>query len=560
MANQDDNKPGSKPTDKPSRSAPNRKPVTIEGEAKSVGKAGAKTTDTRKPDSKPAAKSSTVPQTKTAKTSGATGTDSATAKDTKPAASGAPLGRAGADAKTKPSAKQSSAPAEKKPAEKSSGSDKSGGGKSGGGMGSGLLGGLAGGALVALLAGGWGLVSGGADGAGVEDLRAENTALVERISQLEAVQADMGDADPDAELVERVNALTAQLDALSADGAAAPDVDLAPINDRLDGLETQLANAQSSAQSAAETASALQSQVESGGSGDAPALAAQSARLDDLSASVETLGAQLSELAVTATQAVQADPVDLSPVTAQLDALSGSLSEAQASMQGLSGSVSENSSALGDVQTQLSDVQASVAALSSAMDDAQSSIAARDDEQQVARAALAAATLAATIDGGKPFGAELDNFAAVTAGSDSLTSGAQAAEILRPFADSGVPTLATLQAQWPPVAEGILDALRPAPEGMGDKFVSNLRGLVSVRPAGDVGGDGPRAIVGRMTAALDEGQLSRFQSVYAELPEAGQAAASVFAGRVAARSEANSLLTSVLAGDTNNEPSEGETQ
>lgn len=551
MANQDDKKPGAKGTPnagaKTDRSAPKRKPVTIEGKAEATGtpKTTSSPNSGPKADAKPAAKPGTsVPPTKAA---------TAPAKDVKAdGKQNANLGRAGADAKTE---SVSTAP---KAADKNSESKKPDDKKSGG-LGAGLIGGLAGGALVALLAGGWSLVAGNGGTANLDELRAQNAALVERLAQVEATQADMGDADPSAELIERVNALSAQVQALPAQAGEA--LDLTPVTDRLAELESGLQQAQSSAQSAVQTASALQSQVEGGGSGDAPALAAQSARLDELSDTVSILSGQLDEMAGAATNAADlSEPVDLSPVTSQIESLSAELAEAKASMQAMAETISGNSSGVESVQTRLSGLADMVASLSSAMDDAQASLASRGDEQQVARAALAAATLAATIDGGKPFVAELDNFAAVTAGSDALAGGAQSAEVLRPFADAGVPTVATLQGEWPAVAQSILDAVRPAPEGVGDKFVSNLRGLVSVRPAGDVGGDGPRAVVGRMTAALDEAQLERFQSLQAELPEAGQAASADFARRVAARNEANSLLTSVLSGGADDTSSEGTAQ
>ncbi|MEO0636736.1 MAG: hypothetical protein AAFY73_08825 [Pseudomonadota bacterium] len=539
MANQDDKKLASKP----SRSAPKRKPVTIEGESKPVAK----------PASTAASEKSSPPL-------GRAGAKQTESKSTSSAAKPGPDAK-GAQAKANASSSGSPKASSATQAPKTAAAKPSGE-QSKGGLRTGLLGGVAGGALVALLAGGWSLVSGGGGATGLEDLQAQNAALVERVAAVEAVQDDMGDADPNSELAQRINVLSGQIQDLSSSSGA--DVDLTPVTDRIAALEGLLEEAQASAQRALDTASDLQSQVESGGSGDAPALAAQSARLDELSAGLEGLQAQLAEVAE---GSAGGEPVNLGPVTGRLESLAVDLEQARASNEAMATSVQENASALADTKAGLEGLQTSVAALSDAMGNAQSAIASRDDEQRVARAALAAATLAATIDGGKPFATELDSFASITSGSDSLAAGADAAEVLRPFADAGVPTLASLQAQWPAVADAILVAVRPEPENITDRFASNLRGLVSVRPAGDVGGGGPTATVGRMTTALDEGQLAQFASARAELPEEGQAASAEFAKRVAARLEANSLLTSVLAGASSSASnsaaetaSEGDTQ
>ena len=162
-------------------------------------------------------------------------------------------------------------------------------------------------------------------------------------------------------------------------------------------------------------------------------------------------------------------------------------------------------------------------------------------DQRTAAVALAATSLKTAIDAGKPFEKELAYFASLDGAS------ADAIAALQPYAQGGVPTLADLQSSFGSVANAILKASKPDATGMGETLIGNLQNLVSVRPSGAEEGDTPRAVVGRMTAALGSGDLRSMLSEASSLPEAAQTAAKPFLSDVEARASTNDLLLSAFA-------------
>ena len=102
---------------------------------------------------------------------------------------------------------------------------------------------------------------------------------------------------------------------------------------------------------------------------------------------------------------------------------------------------------------------------------------------------------------------------------------------LRPLAAGGAPSRADLAAAFPAVADRILAATAPTPAqgGLLDRLSGFARGLVSVRPTGPVEGTTPEAIVSRMRAEVDAGDLGKALAERDGLPEAGKAASADWA-------------------------------
>jgi hypothetical protein len=85
-------------------------------------------------------------------------------------------------------------------------------------------------------------------------------------------------------------------------------------------------------------------------------------------------------------------------------------------------------------------------------------------------------------------------------------------------------------------------------EGTGDLGADALewvKGLLAVRPAGEIEGDTPEAIVSRLEAAADRRDFVAAANLLAALPPAMQSAAGPLAGQIEALSAADQFITSL---------------
>lgn len=281
-------------------------------------------------------------------------------------------------------------------------------------------------------------------------------------------------------------------------------------SEALDALKSELASMQ-------ETVSGLQSAVSEGGAGETAALAQLSSRLDEMA---KTVADQVNAASA---------PVDLGPVNEALEAQ-------QSKMVEVATAVSEITEALSATSARLDDLSGQVAVLSE-------KVSGQQAQPAMARA-IAAAALKSAIDRGTPFMAELETFAAVTGGEDENITA------LRDLAASGVPTIADLQKQFASDASGIIDAATVLPENstIADRLLSSARSLVKARPVGEVEGDNAAAVVARMEAALNKGDLETMLAEAKALPEASAAEASGILAAVKARQTANRIVSESVSG------------
>lgn len=174
----------------------------------------------------------------------------------------------------------------------------------------------------------------------------------------------------------------------------------------------------------------------------------------------------------------------------------------------------------------------------------ESRIAGMEANNRRADGALAAANLKSAIDQGGPFMSQLETYA-------EATGAGAATEDLRAFAADGVPSKQVLAAEWPAVEDQIAESLRPAlPDApVQEQLLSGLRSLVQVRPDGPAPAEakGPDAVLSRLDAAIESGDLAGWQSEWQTLPQAGQDASQDFASRVAARLTADRVVAEALS-------------
>jgi len=219
---------------------------------------------------------------------------------------------------------------------------------------------------------------------------------------------------------------------------------------------------------------------------------------------------------------------DIEALTGRLDALESKLSAAQNQADQAAAGVSGNSGTISSLESKLTSLQAKVGE------------AARQPD---ATALIAANALKTAIDRGGSFKAELETYASL-APQDSSVEG------LKAFADTGVPTVADLNAWFGPVANRIVatENKLPADAGVWDQLVASAKGLVSVRPvAGNVEGEGVGPTTARMEAALHAGDLERAIGEWEKLPADAKAVSGEFANQMKVRRDADALIQRLVA-------------
>ena len=118
---------------------------------------------------------------------------------------------------------------------------------------------------------------------------------------------------------------------------------------------------------------------------------------------------------------------------------------------------------------------------------------------------------------------------------------------LKPFADSGAPTLAALNAGWAKVEPAVVAATTPSDRSAWDRLLDHLRGLVRVRPIGAAAGAADAPPVAQVGAALQRGDSGAALDAFAKLPEAARAAAQPWADAAKSRQAAAAAAEALRA-------------
>jgi hypothetical protein len=184
---------------------------------------------------------------------------------------------------------------------------------------------------------------------------------------------------------------------------------------------------------------------------------------------------------------------------------------------------------VGALEVLIEDLQADLAALTTTTAVLATNAEGRDQTADAARV-LAINNLRFAADRGDPFVAELSVLAELGVGQVALDS-------IAPIAETGVDSEAALALAFDELAFEILDATNQAgPEaGFWERLFGNARDIVTVRPTTAIEGDSAAAIVSRMQAALDAGDLTAALTERASLSEQGLEASVDWAARVELR-------------------------
>ena len=297
--------------------------------------------------------------------------------------------------------------------------------------------------------------------------------------------------------LETLSALDRRLALLEQRPIASP-TDLGPLTKRLDSLEQQVKALGSGPVAAAGTAPAAQTD------------------LRPIEGRIEALERALQS--VSATAAPAAPPVDLAP----LDARVGKLDQRLAALEA-------------EMRVTKTDVRAREAPLEAA-----------SKRGDAAGLAIVAQAIARSVERGTPFPADLEAAANLGAEPARLAP-------LRAVAEKGAPSARMLMQAWAVAGPGALDAARgPAQEmSLVDRLSASAARLVRVRPVGEVAGDDPVTLAGRVEAALGRGAVDEALAAWGRLPEPARLASRSWGEaartRVAADEAAKALMSAAVA-------------
>lgn len=224
-------------------------------------------------------------------------------------------------------------------------------------------------------------------------------------------------------------------------------------------------------------------------------------------------------------------------LTASLAAINGQFDDVSNALAGLDARIIElekrpltqglPSSAIEAYERELEELKASVAS-QRAEAQAMEENAKMTAQQALARAALT--RVLSALDAGQSFRAPLTDLVTAT--------GSAAPAELEALADTGAPSLASLQASYPDAARAALAAARRTEGQTGNRFLSFMQSQLGARSVTPQEGDDADAILSRAEAALTSGNLTDTLAEIAALPEAAQAEIADWAAQARTRQEA----------------------
>lgn len=245
-------------------------------------------------------------------------------------------------------------------------------------------------------------------------------------------------------------------------------------------------------------------------SAEIAALKDQVAKLSDAAGSVAPLGEKLATLE-TRLATVESRPAPEASDLSGLQALEDRMAAIEALPTGEGASTAALAARLATIETALksqpasttTDLQAKLDATLARLGEAEAAATARQSEAETAAAKaardLALRDLTDAVTAGQPFADKLQALA------DPALDAA-----LGPMADTGAPTLASLQAAFPDAARETLRLSREisAQDGWTDRLVDFLASQTEARSLTPQEGDGVDAVLSRAEFALAEGRVA----------------------------------------------------
>jgi hypothetical protein len=305
-----------------------------------------------------------------------------------------------------------------------------------------------------------------------------------------------------------------------------------------------------------------------------PELTAQGDRLDALSGSVTALqesttrtqvsldatiaqlDAGLSELrqSIADTQAAipePATPVDLEPIETQLRTLKAQVDAIAAGASGAdAGAIAESIASLetriSSLTTRLNGVDSTVASLRTDLDAARQSLSQHIDSAlpnevgPALKLPLILSGLEGAFASGKPFQAELDSLQIVL--PDFVVPSTLAAS-----APTGLIRPDALYARFETALPEILGARDTSGQDWTQNAIDWAKSLLALRPAEEMEGDSPEAIVSRLEGAMERRDYAGALALIDALPQAMRDEAALVSADIRVHAEADKLVADLRA-------------
>lgn len=358
-------------------------------------------------------------------------------------------------------------------------------------------------------------------------LAAEAKALSDKIAETAGGPAA---ADRLAKLEERLATLAA---AAETDGDKGRIQGLAAITGKVSDLETNLAN----------QVAALRKLIPQEVEGRLGAVAESSEaaktgtqRLDKDLASLKTETARTTQRLDTMKSEAERSAAALRVLQEEHAALSSAVNDLKGSVDAQLKSVARPA----DVASALAPVAGKVTQLEQSL---QNVVKGEEDRKVNAErivVSLELANLKRALDQGQAYASELDEVKKASAGRLELAA-------LDRYKETGVPTLADLQKEFRPVMHAILDAeTEPAEGSVVDRLLAGAKSVVRVRKVNHTTDDKTaEAIVSRIEAALEDGQLAAVISETGALSDKARGPANDWLAKVEARHSVDRAIATV---------------
>lgn len=297
----------------------------------------------------------------------------------------------------------------------------------------------------------------------------------------------------------------------------------------------------------------------------APLLAEQAARIDGLEqraaaveetalstrvgldATVAQLDAGLAELRAAIAALPAPAEVDFAPLEAQLRTLEGRIDAigagaAPADAGALAESLVALEQGLAALTGRLDAAEAAVAGLETrATAPTAPGVAPAADLTPAIRLPLVLSGLEAALAAGRPYAAELDALGTILPGLEVPGTVAAAA-------DTGLARPDDLAARFAAAVPDILAARLRAPSGDWARDALDwARALLALRPAGEIEGSGPEAVMSRLEAAVARRDFAAAAGLLAQLPEPMRRAAGGLAAEIEAQAGAAAFVAALRA-------------
>lgn len=315
---------------------------------------------------------------------------------------------------------------------------------------------------------------------------------------------------------------------------ADPAPELAEQAERLSGLEERFAAVEEASMDTQVSLDATITQLDTG--------------FTEMRQSVESLRAAIPEPATADLSALEAE---LRTLEGRVEAIAAGASSADAdalgqSLVGIEQSLSTLSNRMSEIDQQFSATDAAIEGFSSDLAAAKAAIAAQNqsiggDIGPAIKLPLVVSGLETAFSTGRPYTAELESLTTIL--PDLAVPAAVAAA-----ANSGLSRPDELANRFAAALPDILGGRTGA--GTGDWSRDALewaRALLAIRPAGEIEGDSPEAVISRLEAAMQRRDFVAAADLFGQLPEQMRVAAGPLADEIAAHAEAETFIAGLRA-------------